>query len=69
MDSDEGGNDWWGTLGEEKKGTYVYVILGSPSIPEKCDRNETSKEHHGRETHFGFEDIVVGFGHADYGCV
>ena len=63
-----GGGQGTGMRGKGK-GTYVYAVLSSPSIPEKGDGNETSEEDHGGETHFGFEDAVVGFGHANHGCV
>lgn len=49
--------------------TYMYTIIGSPSIPEECDGHEASKEDASRKSHLGLKNSAVGFGHSNNGAV
>lgn len=44
-------------------------IVCAPTVPEEGDGDEAGEEDTSWEAHFGFEDAVVGVGHADYGGV
>lgn len=49
--------------------TYMYCVIGRPSIPEERDGHEAGEEDTGRESHLGFKDSAVGFGHSNNGAV
>lgn len=47
----------------------MHRVVSRPSVPEEGDGDEAGEEDAGWETHLGLENVVVGFGHADYGFV
>lgn len=47
----------------------MYGFVSCPAIPEEGDRDEEGEEYTGWETHFGFENAIVRFGHFDDGRV